>query len=1133
MNPVNLDLYIENPSADVWTVRVRADNYSDARSGFTLAPAQRLFQHPPRTNADARALGLYLFQALFTPPIAGVYQGLRETAERTNTFLRLRLNLDAAASLLPWEYLYDPAASNFLARNPNFSVVRYPSFGRVLGSLRIPPPLRILALAVQPRDEPLLNLKAERANLESGLAELVQANKVEIEWLEPQTPDALRRAIALDRAHILHFLGHGRQHTFLDESGLILLRPDGYGTFFPSSELAQLTAGSNALKLVILNACETGTLDANHAYSSVAGHLLRNGEVSAVVAMQTGISDDASVAFTQGFYQALARGNLLDQAVTEGRRAIFTTTQDAGWGTPALYLHANDEPLVQVVDDESLPPLDAIPDVPLHFVGRTKELELYRTALKARNLALIEGMAGIGKTTLGAVLAREQLGEGYAVFWIGFNTVNRNNGENFIWELAAFFQRHGKPELWDALQLETEASASNFARRFTLIIKAVETGNFTLCFDDLHLVVDDPIISQLFWGLRSKYPGTPERLPARFIVMTRQVPDYMRYLSGEPLAGLSDKAMREWVAAERLELTQSQTQQLLNKVHGNPQFLTLALAGLIRSMGNPAATERTIHELQEQRSVRDYLMNEIYRSLSEPERQVLDILSVFDAFVSRDVLKDVSVGEVQQLTLHLENLLERNVVTERHDSGEVGLHALVRDWCYEGLDKDKQQRLDEKAGRNFEGRGEFVVAAHHYLRADKTVRAAELLTKNSSDLIRRGQADGMLRVLDALRRDQCSADLWIAILLARGEAHSWSGAHALATTAFQDALPLLAESPDAVRLQERIGRSLNAQGEFEQALPFLASALEKGTMLAVPLLVANAELGLAYAYSRLNNATQAIEHSEKAITIARTLNDSLLQARAQFERAIAALDSSDTAYAISLLTAALAIFQAHHRTDLTANALLELGLAYHNLDDFDQAETKYLAACALYEQIGDFSNLASVLNNLADLELGRDRPPAALPYLERAQLLAQGRQDSYLQALIDYTYASAWVALGDQKQAQQVIAQGLELSAQKQYIVLQSGFWVLAGELNGSGGDVSAATTAFEQAIALLTVNQIDSKFEWSVLYTKYGEFLCAHAQANARGCEYLGKAVALAREMGAHKRTFELENLIQKYCVP
>jgi WD40 repeat protein len=58
--------------------------------------------------------------------------------------------------------------------------------------------------------------------------------------------------------------------------------------------------------------------------------------------MQYEISDGAAIAFTRGFYAALARGRGVDDAVSSGRVAILgTSDRTLEWVTPVLYLRGN------------------------------------------------------------------------------------------------------------------------------------------------------------------------------------------------------------------------------------------------------------------------------------------------------------------------------------------------------------------------------------------------------------------------------------------------------------------------------------------------------------------------------------------------------------------------------------------------------------------------------------------------------------------------------------------------------------------------------------------------------------------------------------------------------------------------
>ncbi len=73
------------------------------------------------------------------------------------------------------------------------------------------------------------------------------------------------------------------------------------------------------------------------------------GGVSAVAAMQFEITDGAAVEFCRGFYNAIAHGRGVDEAVGSGRVAILGSSGETlEWVTPVLYLRGLDSQLFAV-----------------------------------------------------------------------------------------------------------------------------------------------------------------------------------------------------------------------------------------------------------------------------------------------------------------------------------------------------------------------------------------------------------------------------------------------------------------------------------------------------------------------------------------------------------------------------------------------------------------------------------------------------------------------------------------------------------------------------------------------------------------------------------------------------------------
>ena len=270
--------------------------------------------------------------------------------------LRIRLKLDSyALSDLPWEYLYIPGPDTpsnqrgpegFLVLDRRVSLVRYELMGQAAESLTPvgSGPLRLIALMANPRDPDYraLDLEAERLNIEKAM------NKVpgiEVEFFPGGRVIDLEEAVTTG-AHILHYAGHG---DFVGEMGaefgtqvgkgaLVLVGEDGGAELFPVEKLAQNLVGRN-IRLAVFGACETARRDQLNAWTGVAPALARAG-IPAVVAMQYTVRDTNAIAFSRRFYRALASGETIDAAVTDGRLAIFNRSDldERDWGVPVLYL---------------------------------------------------------------------------------------------------------------------------------------------------------------------------------------------------------------------------------------------------------------------------------------------------------------------------------------------------------------------------------------------------------------------------------------------------------------------------------------------------------------------------------------------------------------------------------------------------------------------------------------------------------------------------------------------------------------------------------------------------------------------------------------------------------------------------
>jgi WD40 repeat protein len=285
-----------------------------------------------------REVGRELFAALLgTGEVAGQYRASAALAANRGQELRIVVRIDdSVLAGLPWEAMYDDASGAYVCRR--HQLVRHVDVASVTTPLTVDPPLRILAVDSSPQGQGDLDVAAERGQLTRALSGLVAQRRAELVWAPSATWADLQDTLLGDPWHVLHFIGHGTFEPGLDEGALALVRDDGQTDWVGASRFVDLLRQGRPIpRLVVLNSC-SGATTGTDMFSSMATTLVRGG-VSAVTAMQYEFTDRAAVAFTRGFYGALAHGRGVDEAVSSGRVSIIGINGNTlEWVTPVLYL---------------------------------------------------------------------------------------------------------------------------------------------------------------------------------------------------------------------------------------------------------------------------------------------------------------------------------------------------------------------------------------------------------------------------------------------------------------------------------------------------------------------------------------------------------------------------------------------------------------------------------------------------------------------------------------------------------------------------------------------------------------------------------------------------------------------------
>jgi CHAT domain len=296
-------------------------------------------------TAAIKTFGSQLYRELFHHELEVnlLRSQILATTEGKGLRLRLRLSDTPELAELPWEFLYDRSRNRFVCLADRTPLVRFLEVPDPPRPLRVSPPLRVLVMISSPRDASFAELDVEQewAKLHGVLSELEQAGLVQLERLETASLAALRQRLRRDDWHVLHFIGHGGFDTHAKDGVLVLEDQAGGSRLVTAQALGVPLHNHDALRLVVLNACEGARSDPTDPFAGTAQTLIQQG-IPAVVAMQFEITDRAAIAFTSELYAAVADGYPLDAALSQARQAIYTDVSEIEWATPVLYLRAPD-----------------------------------------------------------------------------------------------------------------------------------------------------------------------------------------------------------------------------------------------------------------------------------------------------------------------------------------------------------------------------------------------------------------------------------------------------------------------------------------------------------------------------------------------------------------------------------------------------------------------------------------------------------------------------------------------------------------------------------------------------------------------------------------------------------------------
>lgn len=697
------------------------------------------------------------------------------------------------------------------------------------------------------------------------------------------------------------------------------------------------------------------------------------------------------------------------------------------------------------------------------FVGRAAELHRYQELLQHERLAIITGMAGIGKTTLAAQCAREEQ-PAQTLFW---HTFREGEGlDDLMWRLAAFLAWNGRADLWELLDRARTSGEQlpPVPLRIDYLVRLLAECDALICLDDLHLVEDDPQIRLLVERLL----GLVRQNLARLLLVSRHRPWFVGPDGYTHLGGLSRPDAEALLARHQVQLGPDDAARLIAITDGSPQLLTLASALLRRT------NQRTVIErLAEAEDIEEFLLTQVDALLSGDERAVMGaVAALLDQGGTQQALEALLETGVLRT---LRSLAQRHLLLVRQADSErvYSQHAIVRAFYYRMLGPAERRRLHRRAADHYRVVGEALRTSQHAALAGAFAESAQSAIANLWEIVNSGQARALALLLDQLLETTLEPALQLELLCARGEVGGLLRETEVAAASYQRALDLL------------VAQSIDDRAHLARICRGMGELLE---------------------HDAPDTALEWIERGRAQLSGTGTLDEATLLVRA----GSAQLAIGHNAAAAETLEESLRLLPPS-ATEWRANALNNLGIAFCSMGEPARGVTYYHEALRIYEATRNYWKMIFVWQNLGiEMEIAGDWGGAASEYLKALELAKRLGSTAH-QARIALSLGVLALNRGDDHDAEAHLNDCLALArdhGMNEYIVSSQsslGFiWLRRGQYDRARAELEQADALASAMSSLWQIPEIARG--WARWH------LAQDAPALAR--EQALRAVAVAREL-------------------
>lgn len=626
-------------------------------------------------------------------------------------------------------------------------------------------------------------------------------------------------------------------------------------------------------------------------------------------------------------------------------------------------------------------------DVPMpkRFFGRDRELGSIKKWIEegGGSILSITGIAGIGKTTLAAKSAKDMEGTTH-VFWYRFH--KWDSMRNLLYSFARMFDQIGRSGLKTYLDSNTSLDSKDY---YSILESSMKDVPLFMVFDDFQRAADE--IVDFFSNLKEIVPGMDQ---VKIIVVGRQVfPFYDRsdvlvkkVVREMNLSGLDRESCKGLLKIRDVD------EKLFRRVYditkGHPLFLQLILSA---------------EDLEDQKDIKRYIYEEIFKKLDHEASLLLQIASVFrypvpsDAFFMEEGLSFTT----------LDKLVESNLIQET-SYDEFEAHDLIKEFFYNRLTPQQKKAYHERAATHYMETGNeraTVEAMYHMTMAGNKVKALKLASTYGESIITRGLIEQFSSVLTLLEKEMTdeTREYNATTRLLQGELQMVMGRWDRAQTDLTRAAAIgEAENKPLItgRANLKLGQIEARRGNKEASEKRLQKALKIARKLEKEEDIARVLQALGELYSTRGDFRAAKRALREALDIANKLEDTTLMAVSHTGLGIIHSNQDKAEMAITQFEKAIQALEENENALELARVKINLGTVQASTGEYERASMNFEDAIELCSQTGDIRQQGYALSGAAHVYLLDNEPETALEYLTEALQIFEDLGERYKISMI-------------------------------------------------------------------------------------------------------------------------------------